>query len=226
MAFTFPKCSNDLTCKYQNKGTLQQEQAGLAPHTGNHAPAPANWGAQDDTLSRQGVTPGSPRGHGICKGLASAWVVAFMSGVQETFKPDKFESYFTNVLRFQATYIKDYGKHIDSHLNQIAKIGQPLMLRPYFEGKELARVTADGQHFRDGHLHARWAAYLSVWKHDIAIGSLHGSTGPFYILEPNTGLMGYHSALDFASDLNGYLDARRASKGKPLTEKFKMWCYI
>jgi hypothetical protein len=224
MAFAFPKCDPELSCKYRNKGTLAEETEGSKAHTGNHAPAPSKWGwdknnLQDDTLSRQG-------GHGICKGLASAWVIAFVSEVREATDAKEFETYFTNFLRFQGTYIKDYGKHIEGHLNQFAKLGMPTMLRPYFEGKDLERVTADGQHFRTGHLHALWAAYLSVWGHDIAVGSLHGSTGPFYILEPNTGLLGYHAATAFADDLNGYLDARRTKKGKPLTANFKMWCYI
>lgn len=226
MAYQFPRCIGALSCKYRNAGTLVQEGAGQAAHTGNHAPAPANWGAADDTLTRQGVMVGSPRGHGICKGLASAWVIAFVSNIREATAADEFEEYFTNFLRFQATYIKDYGKHIDTHLNQFAKIGMPTMLRPYFQDKALDRVVADGHVFRSGHLHARWAAYLSVWSHDIAIGSLHGSSGPFYIFEPNTGLLGYDSAKPFADDVNGYLDDRRTSKGKPLTEPFKMWCYI
>ena len=140
-----------------------------------------------------------------------------------------FEAYYTNFLRYQATMIKDYqatkpdspqGKHIDTHLKVLEKFGMKTTLREY-KIFQLDTFTE-----RDGHLHAKWAAYVSVWHHDIALGGSHGSSGPFYIVEPNTGLLGYAYAEPFVKDLNEYISSRRTKKGLPQTEKAGFWVYI
>lgn len=207
---SFDRAVPSMSRRYQDKKT----------HGGNHAPSVADWFKNDDTLDRQGKSKKSPNGHGICKGVASSWVIAFMSDVRQATDASQFEDYYANFLRYQATMIKDFGKHIDSHLAQLSKIGMGTTLREYKIFKK-ADFT-----IRDGHLHAKWAAYLSVWHHDIAIGSSHGSTGPFYIVEPNTGLLGYSSPDGFVSDLNDYISSRRKKKTLPPTEEAGYWMYI
>lgn len=196
-----------------------KKRSKLGGHLANHAPLKEDWFADDDTLERQGQEKDRKKGHGICKGVSTAWVVAFMSGVRDATAPDLFNTYYKNYLRFQATMIKDYGDHIPQHLEQFAKIGMPTTLREYrvFE-KEAFEI-------RDGHMHAQWAAYCSVWHHDIAFGSSHGSTGPYYIVEPNTGLLGYTSCSPFLSDLNKYIEKRRSDKNLD-GAKAGFWVYI
>ncbi|MEK6236944.1 MAG: hypothetical protein N2C14_19725, partial [Planctomycetales bacterium] len=61
----------------------------------------------------------------------------------------------------------------------------------------------------------KWAAYMSVWHHDIAIGGVWGSGGKLYINEPNTGVHGYGGKTgnaNFLSDLNAYVQSRRDGK--------------
>jgi hypothetical protein len=208
---SFENCTPSLTCKYTDKKT----------HGGNHAPSVADWFKDnDDTLSRQGKSKKSPNGHGICKGTASAWVIAFLSGEIEASDPKLYEAYYTNFLRYQATMIKDSGKHIDTHLEVLERIGLKTTLRP------LKAFSAATFTVRDGHMHARWATYASVWHHDIAFGGSHGSSGPFYIVEPNTGLLGYSGSELFIKDLNAYISERRTKKGLPETTEAAYWVYI
>ncbi|MFK5949731.1 MAG: hypothetical protein QM500_13290 [Methylococcales bacterium] len=204
----FVNCTPKLTCKYVNK----------AIHGGNHAPSALDWFNDDDTLDRQGVGPSRLKGHGICKGIASSWVIAFLKGTIETTDPAQYEAYFTNFLRFQATMIKDFGGHIDTH---IAKLTD-LQLDPNITFvKKLDIVDFSESDIPVG----KWGAYISVWGHDIAIGGKWGAGSMLYINEPNTGLLGYKKKADFFTDLNAYMAARRAKKHKPLNEPAGFWIY-
>jgi hypothetical protein len=209
----FPNADPALSCRYQDKKT----------HGGNHAPSVADWWKNDDTLDRQGVSPGKPNGHGICKGTASSWVIAFLNNVPEASDPKLYEKYYTDFLRYQATMIKDAGKHIDSHVAQFKKLGVDTNI---VQVKQFQAASFKKSDMPSG----RWGAYISVWSHDIAIGGTKGggvviTGGKFYICEPNTGLLGYTSRTTMLSDLDAYMAARRASKQKPATEPAGFWVY-
>jgi hypothetical protein len=106
-------------------------------------------------------------------------VIAFLNNVPDASDTSLFHSYFTNFLRFQGTYIKDYGKHIDSHLVQLIKLGMTdpgVRLIKQFESTTISENQV---------VRYTWGAYVSVWKHDIAFGYRGGK---FYIMEPNFGL--------------------------------------
>jgi hypothetical protein len=209
----FPQAVDALTCRYQHKST----------HGGNHAPSVSDWFKNDDTLDRQGVSSGKPNGHGICKGTASSWVIAFLNKVPDASDPAKFEDFYTNFLRYQATMVKDFGKHIDSHVEQFKKLGVDTKVK---QEKKVEIVTVKSSdlpsHGVFGH---RWGAYISVWHHDIAIGGTSGFSSKYYIVEPNTGLLGYNSKSDFLEDLNEYIDQRRTGKGHPSTTPAGFWFY-
>jgi hypothetical protein len=205
---TFPKAVVKLSRRYQNKNT----------HGGNHAPSVADWFKNDDTLDRQGVDPGRPNGHGICKGTSTSWVIAFLNGVAEATDPSRYEDYYTNFLRYQATMVKDFGKDIDAHVAQFSKLGVSTGITKVksFTGVNLGLLDIPT---------GRWGCYMSVWSHDIAAGGAWGKDGRLYICEPNTGLLGYDKVADFLSDLSGYIANRRTSKHLPATEPAGFWIY-
>lgn len=214
----FGNSTPELTCVYKEKGT----------HGGNHAPSVADWFKNDDTLDRQGKSAGSPNGHGICAGVSTAWVIAFLNGVRDASDPALYEKYYTDFLRYQATMIKDWkstkpdslqGVGIPTHLKVFKKFGMDPGVRDY----KIVEAVSFSE--RDGHLHARWAAYCSCWHHGIAIGGSHGSSGPFYIVEPNTGLHGYQYKEACFNDLNEYIAGRRQAKATP-DAPAKLWVYI
>lgn len=204
----FQQADQAMSCRYQQKHT----------HGGNHAPSPSDWFRNDDTLDRQGISPGKPNGHGICKGTASSWVIAYLNKVKDATDPALYEAYYRDFLRYQATMVKDFGKHIDSHVAQFSKLGIATHVK---QKEQFQAVTLTRSKVPFG----RWAAYMSVWHHDIAIGGTFGSIGNLYIVEPNTGLLGYKKWSHFTADLHAYLDHRRNSKGKPLTTPAGFWMY-
>ena len=178
----------------------------------------ADWFKEDDTLDRQGVSKGKPNGHGICKGTASSWVIAFLNGVAEATDPDRFEKFYADFLRYQATMVKDFGKHIDSHVAQFSKVGVDTKIKEHKQFKKSKLTEAD---LPEG----KWGIYMSVWHHDIAAGGTWGKGGKFYIVEPNTGLHGYKDVNSFLSDLDSYISERRVRKSKPPTEPAGFWIY-
>ncbi len=185
-------------------------EAGIEAHGGNHAPSAADWFRNDDTLDRQGVDRRRPNGHGICKGVSSSWVMAFLNGVAEAVDPRRYERYYTDFLRYQATMVKDFGKHIDSHVAQFSKLGVSTNITQVSKFERVNLSESDVPGF------GRWAAYISCWHHDIAIGGTWGTGSKLYINEPNTGLHGYSVKARFFSDLNEYIAARRADPRKNL----------
>ncbi|AQQ68542.1 hypothetical protein Mag101_13555 [Microbulbifer agarilyticus] len=185
-------------------------------HGGNHAPKPGDWWAGDDTLDRQGVDKKRPKGHGICKGVSSAWVIAFLNGTLEASDGSVYEAYYTNFLRFQATMIKDFGSHIDTHVEKMSALHIETNIK-VAEKLELVEFTE--KQIPDG----RWAAYISVWHHDIAIGGKWGANSTLYINEPNTGLLAYTDKADFFADLKAYIAKRRQRKKLQPTEKAGFW---
>ena len=207
----FTNTDPGLTRRYKNKNT----------HGGNHAPSVADWFKNDDTLDRQGVAPGKPNGHGICKGTASSWVIAFLNGVREATDAALFEDYYTNFLRYQATMVKDFGKHLDTHASRFGALGVSAnitLIKKFVKPRlEVADLPAQG----------KWGAYMSVWHHDIAIGGTWGREGKTYVVEPNRGLLGYKEGrvAAFLGDLNHYLDTRREGKNKPATDPAGFWMY-
>ncbi len=207
----FANSDPGLTRRYQNKKT----------HGGNHAPSVADWFKNDDTLDRQGIAPGKPNGHGICKGIASSWVIAFLNGVREATDVALFEDYYANFLRYQATMVKDFGGHIDRHASKFGAMGVSPNITM------IKSFTKPRLEESDLPTHSKWAAYLSVWHHDIAIGGDWGREGKTYIVEPNRGLLGYKAGQmnDFLGDLDHYLDARRKSKKKPANDPAGFWMY-
>ncbi len=204
----FKNADPTLSCRYKHKKT----------HGGNHAPSVADWFKNDNTLDRQGVSQGKPNGHGICKGTASSWVIAFLNGVRDSYDPGTYEEYYTNFLRYQATMVKDFGNHIDSHVAQFKKIGVDTKIKEF---QQVKAVNLTDKNIPNG----RWASYISCWHHDIACGGLWRPNGKHYIVEPNTGLLGYRSYVTMLADLGEYLNHRRAGKGKPATEPAGFWVY-
>lgn len=215
----FERATPSLTVKFQNK----------AIHGGNHAPSASDWFTGDDTLDRQGIMDGKSKGHGICKGVASSWVIAFINGVDEAASAGLYESYYTNFLRFQATMIKDAGKHINSHVASLSEMNVDPKIQ-HISTKDISIFSGSNI----PNTSKRWGAYISVWGHDIAIGSDCGrsknsfknrSSDAFYINEPNTGLLGYERKNDFINDLNEYLAARRVKKNKSMNATGAFWFY-
>jgi hypothetical protein len=198
----FPNAVPELSARYQNKHV----------HGGNHAPSVADWFKNDDTLDRQGVSHGKPNGHGICKGVASGWVIAFLNKVPDSIDPARFEQFYTDFLRYQGTMIKDFGKHIDSHVAQFSKLGVETNIHQVSQ-KQIVTLRAKDCPTSSGPFGHRWGAYISCWHHDIACGTRAGKNRLYYIMEPNTGLLGYRSETDFLGDLNAYIAGRRESKG-------------
>jgi hypothetical protein len=203
----------------QAKPTLSARYQDKDKHGGNHAPSVADWFKNDDTLDRQGVSPGRPNGHGICKGIASSWVIAFLNNVADATDPKRYETYYTNFLRFQATMVKDFGGHIDAHADQFKKIGMGAGI------KEIKQASIVKLGDSDVPGAGRWGAYISCWHHDIAAGGLWGMGSKLYINEPNTGLLGYDDKTKFLADLDAYLNHRRNRKRKPATEPAGFWIY-
>jgi hypothetical protein len=210
----FPHAVPELSARYKHNHI----------HGGNHAPSVADWFKNDDTLDRQGVSHGRPNGHGICKGVASSWVIAFLNKVEESIDPARFEQFYTDFLRFQATMVKDFGKHIDSHVAQFSKLGIETHIHEVAK-KQLVTVGAKDCPSERGMFGHRWAAYISVWHHDIAMGARAGSHRTYFILEPNTGLLGYRDRSDFFEDLNDYIADRRKGKSLASNAPAGFWFY-
>lgn len=157
------------------------------------------------------------QGHGICKGLASTWVIAFLNDVEESFNPEKFEDWFTGFAKFQGTYIKDSGGHIDKHLAQIEESG---VYTGVIVEKAITRTKLSSDDFPKNH---PWAAYCSIWKHDIAFGYMGEHSGNYYIMEPNDGLYIYDDEHKFLEDANGYIEERRSLKKKKPEDSLGLW---
>jgi hypothetical protein len=155
------------------------------------------------------------QGHGICKGLTTAWVIAFLNGVDETSNPGTFGEWFTGIAKFQGTYIKDAGGHIDQHLQLIEKTG---MLTGVRVDHVVSVTSLSATNFPRT---TPWAAYCSIWQHDIGFAA--DGRGHFYIMEPNDGLYVYDSESKFIADANGYVGDRRTAKGKTNGESFGLW---
>jgi hypothetical protein len=186
MGNNFHNCVEILTRRWQDK----------ALHGGNKAPK--DWWAGDHTLQ-------SKAGRGICKGIASGWVTAFLNQVPESVDAERFEQYYKEFLRFQATFITDYGRHIGGHLDRMAALSVPSNI-------QVANVVR-GENVELTHIPAgRWAAYVRVWRHDIALGGTWGHTGRFYIVEPNQGLFGYTFCPSWMDDVNSYIRYRQMEK--------------
>jgi hypothetical protein len=162
----------------------------------------------DDGLLKQ-------QGHGICKGLTTAWVIAFLNGVDEASNPASFSDWFTGIAKWQGTYIKDAGGHIDKHLQLIEKTG---MLTGVVVDHVVAVQSLSSSDFPRT---TPWAAYCSIWHHDIGFAA--DGRGNFYIMEPNDGLYVYDSQSEFIADSNGYVADRRVAKSKTNGETFGLW---
>jgi hypothetical protein len=178
----------------------------------------ADWWRNDDTLRRQGVMAGKPNGHGICKGTSTSWVVAFLNNVPEATDPARYEQYYADFLRYQATMVKDFGSNIDSHVAKFSNLGVDTGITKI---KSFEAVNLQSADLPNG----RFGIYMSVWHHDIAAGGAWGSNGRCYICEPNTGLLGYDKAANFLADLNAYIASRRRANRHPTTEPAGFWIY-
>lgn len=174
----------------------------------NSPPTQTNWGGGDDTLTRQG-------GHGICKGLATAWVIALLNGERGARDAGLFRSYFTNVLKFQGTYIKDFGKHMDTHVRKLEAMGQSTHLKLI---KQRDKVNLHARNLPNGN----WGCYVSVWKHDVAFGH-YGHT--YFIMDPNCGLIGFRHRRDFLTGANALIEGRRARKNKGPNDTVGLWFF-
>ncbi|MEK6239767.1 MAG: hypothetical protein N2C14_34025, partial [Planctomycetales bacterium] len=144
----FGSSTPSLTCTYSLKrssttqlkhGVFKVGSAGK--HDGNHAPRQHEWFTGDDTLATQGASTAKPRAHGICKGVASSWVIAFLNGVPEATDPAKYEQYYMNFLRFQATFIKDFGKHLDMHVAKLSEYSMDPNIKPIHVNKPIVTLT-------------------------------------------------------------------------------------
>jgi len=174
----------------------------------NKPPKAAKWGTADDTLVRQG-------GHGICKGLATAWVIALLSDVREARDKAKFAKYFKEVLRFQGTYIKDFGGHMDAHVTQLKKMSADPGVRLL---KKTEPKTLEMGDLPSGN----WGAYVSVWKHDVAFGA---HTGTYFIMDPNCGLIGFSNKWKFIQGAQSLIEGRRKRKNKAPEDTIGIWFF-
>jgi len=174
----------------------------------NNPPPVASWGTADDTLVRQA-------GHGICKGLATAWVIALLSGQKEAHEKGSFRKYFTEVLKFQGTYIKDFGQHMDGHVKQLKKMSADPGVRLL---KKITPKTLEMSDVPSGN----WGAYVSVWKHDVAFGSYNNK---YYVMDPNCGLIGFSNKWKFVAGAQSLVEGRRTRKNKGPDDTIGIWFY-
>lgn len=146
---------------------------------------------------------GNPRGE--CSGITSTWIIAFLSGLDDSEKNiHKFPAFFENVLQFQGAYMKMIHGKADRHINRYAERG------------DIRRVKKDstkfGSHLRPYQLPTKnwWAAYWSCVGHAIGLGRY--IRGGYYVMEPNAGLFVYRNLNIFLGDVNELADARYAHK--------------
>ncbi|MGI3900408.1 MAG: hypothetical protein ACRYGP_23685 [Janthinobacterium lividum] len=154
------------------------------------------------------------QGHGICKGLASSWVIAFLNRVSEASDAKRFAEWF-EIARLHGTEIKNAGGHIDQHIAKIEAAN--VMTGVNVQSRIDASTVAEAQFPK-----APWATYCSIWKHDIAFGA-DSVSGRFYIMEPNDGLAIYKDRETFLADLKAYIEDRRKVKGKQPNETIGLY---
>jgi hypothetical protein len=171
--------------------------------------APGGIGGVDEDVQNRLGAVGAPqmvdRRHGICCGITLTWIIGFCHNRDDAKNPTKFSSYFTNVLRFQGAYLKDFKGNVTAldTLDGISAQG----LAKGAAGKCIPIEFGRGIRFPS----ARWAAYLGVWHHAIGVGWTFGS---WCIMDPNAGLFCYENADGFLHDLNQLCEARRVRKGE------------
>lgn len=188
----------------------------------NNAPA-GEGGVDADVVGRLGgKTPSGAkvdskthgRRLGICSGITSAWVIGCLNGYPDATSTDKFKDYFTNVLRFQGAYMKDFdpkGK-TDDFVAQLAKIGFAAGIK--MDKLEKVRNVASG-----GVLPAsgNWACYAAVFGHAVGVAA---SGSNWYLMDPNYGLFVYNTREKMTMDLQRVVDERASDDSKKASLRF------
>jgi hypothetical protein len=162
---------------------------------------------------------------GICAGITTAWVVAFLSGDADASSTAGFQSYFDNMLKFQGAYIFNFkskqGVSTSTHgmekfLDPMRELGVPPGVH---KTKEENVQLVGSSIFPDGN----WAAYTVIPGHAIGIGAVGGS---YYAMDPNYGLHSYSDKIDFLLDLNYLYGAFRNCFGlDSMTDRVKLFFY-
>ncbi|TQV78688.1 hypothetical protein FKG94_11705 [Exilibacterium tricleocarpae] len=166
-------------------------------------------GYLDGTFSIDGVgfIPGrdhvagtrKKRMQGVCCGISTAWMAAFLGGNADATNHGSFGDFF-QVMRFQGAYGKFYGDrpwHQETLLNSFG-LGPLTATQMTFS--QSANIP-----FQRFALRSRWVGYVFTCEHVIAIGKARDSN--FFIMDPNAGLFEYTRQDQFRADLGEYLAA-------------------
>lgn len=170
----------------------------------NNAPG-GDGGVDTDVqfnLGAPGASSMRDRKHGICCGIAVAWIVGVCHKREDAINTTHFKDYFDNVLRFQGAYVKDFKGNAGA-MDDLQGI-HPLGLKKAASGSTTDDALA-GLFPSSG----AWAAYLSLYHHAVGIGC---SSSRYLIMEPNAGLFKYKSKSAFITDVKQLCQVRRAKK--------------
>jgi hypothetical protein len=154
--------------------------------------------------------------HGICCGISATWIVGFVNGVEEARDTAKFKDYFNNVLRFQGAYIKESHEDIEKDLDKMQDCFAHDVKKVDFQ---YSRATTLKDKFPNKD---RWAAYLSIFGHAVAIGRY---ANQYYAMDPNHGLFVYNDVDTIAGDVKEFVHYRRDKKNEDKNSQFKVWFY-
>jgi flagellar motility protein MotE (MotC chaperone) len=196
------------------------------------------FGQNDPAFDCIGPDLKRPIGHGICSGISFSWVLDFINCIPSATDPDGYEDNFNRKLRFDAGKIKwlndtfkndndkllsilvnpnnrnDTGltSGIDPNIDMDPKVTLSKLFK--FD-QSLVKSDSKTKYPFDKNLipsePGKWAAYVSVWGHAIAIGG-DPMLSTFYINEPNTGLLVYRNEKSFLEDLDNYTQYRAEKK--------------
>ena len=188
--------------------------------------APGGTGGVDVDTQFELGSDNSPQGmkdrrHGICCGISATWLVGLVNEVEGSYRTSKFKEYFDNVLRFQGAYIKQSHQDVEQDLDALQGCFTHNVKKFDFQ---FSRATNIKSRFPTGK--TKWAAYLSIWGHAIAIGRRDNS---YYAMDPNLGLFVYEGGgtaeTAVLDDLQEYVEKRRLKKGQAQDAQFKIWFY-
>jgi len=173
--------------------------------------APGGEGGVDEDVQYRLGAPGAAakldRKHGICCGIAIAWIVGLCHAYKDATNTSTFYPYFINQLRFQGAYLKDNKGSVNS-IDDLDGI-HPHGLVRVRNGR--CAVNALSAMYPSG----TWAAYLGIWHHAVGIGALdrgRSRSKRYFIMDPNGGLFKYRNKADFTADVMALCEARRTRK--------------
>lgn len=171
--------------------------------------------AQEVVKGKNNSPKDTPEQSGICKGLVSAWIIAFLHGDEGARDVTKFKNYFVKVLRFHGSFVSDYSKptgyQIENIYSKMSELGVNPGLKLHADFSTPKLEVEQIPH------HAAWGAYVNVWEH--AIGLACDDRGNYWIMDPNYGLYVYADVKFFLQDANQLIANRRTHKRNKMVKE-------